>query len=48
MSDLINEKQGNLPLSLIQKWIVENQMSDAELGKLLRGFYWNNIKTHKK
>ena len=37
-----NDKTNHhLPVSLLHKWIVELKSNDSELGRLIRGYYWD-------
>lgn len=36
------EHKINLPLSVMHNWVVVNEYNDAEIGKLLRTYYWDS------
>ena len=34
---------GEVPLSLLYKWVVEEKLTDMEIGNRVRGYYWDNV-----
>ena len=34
---------GELSISDMKKWIVEDKNTDGELGRLLREYFWKNV-----
>lgn len=34
---------GEVPLSLLHKWVVEEKLTDMEIGNRVRGYYWDNV-----
>ena len=44
----MEDTNNSLDLSVIREWIIDNRMSDHELGNKLRGFYWETVNKRDK
>ena len=42
-----NDFKGELSISEMKKWIVEEKSNDYDLGRLLREYFWENVDKNK-